>query len=180
MGFCYGLELVSTQIINGVMRVVTTFCSVFQWAIVLPLEITVASFTIYFWTSDVHVAVWITMFLLVIIFVNVFGVLGYGEEEFWSSALKLSAIVIFMIIGLVLVCGGGPSNGIYDKYWGARKCFFSWVPRISLSDILQDSGMTLAPSRMGSRVSARSSSPPPLHSPEPNSSVWLQLSLGHH
>lgn len=61
------------------------------------------------------------MFLAIIVLVNVFGVLGYGEEEFWSSALKLSAIVIFMIIGLVLVCGGGPSSGIYDKYWGARK-----------------------------------------------------------
>ncbi|EHY54140.1 Amino-acid permease inda1 [Exophiala dermatitidis] len=92
----------------------------FQWAVVLPLEITVASFTIFFWTSDVHVAVWISMFLAIIIVINVFGVLGYGEEEFWASALKLSAIVIFMIIALVCVCGGGPSNGLYHEYWGAR------------------------------------------------------------
>lgn len=91
-----------------------------QWAIVLPLEITVASFTINFWTTDVNVAVWISMFLAAIIIVNIFGVLGYGEEEFWSSALKLAAIVIFMIIGVVLVCGGGPSRGLYSEYWGAR------------------------------------------------------------
>ncbi|KAJ9625479.1 Amino-acid permease inda1 [Knufia peltigerae] len=115
-----GFYTYSTRFIDPAWGFAMGWNYVFQWAIVLPLEITVASFTIYFWTSDVHVAVWITMFLLVIIFVNVFGVLGYGEEEFWSSALKLSAIVIFMIIGLVLVCGGGPSNGIYDKYWGAR------------------------------------------------------------
>lgn len=93
---------------------------VLQWAIVLPLEITVAAEVIKFWTRDVHVAVWITMFLVAIILINVFGVLGYGEEEFWSSALKLAAIIIFMIIGLVLVLGGGPSNGIYTEYWGAR------------------------------------------------------------
>jgi amino acid transporter len=46
--------------------------------------------------------------------------LGYAEEEFWSSCLKLSATVIFMIIALVLVLGGGPDNGIYNEYWGAR------------------------------------------------------------
>jgi yeast amino acid transporter len=55
-----------------------------------------------------------------IVLINVFGVLGYGEEEFWSSLLKLAAIVIFMIIALIMVCGGGPSNGKYSEYWGAR------------------------------------------------------------
>ena len=92
----------------------------FQWAIVLPLEITVASFTINFWTTDVPVAVWITMFFVALILINIFGVLGYGEEEFWASALKLAAIVIFIITALVLVLGGGPSDGRYNSYWGAR------------------------------------------------------------
>ncbi|KAM5375191.1 hypothetical protein ACJZ2D_006143 [Fusarium nematophilum] len=41
-------------------------------------------------------------------------------EEFWSSCLKLGATVVFMIIALVLVCGGGPDNGRYNEYWGAR------------------------------------------------------------
>lgn len=115
-----GFYTYSTRFIDPSWGFAMGWNYVFQWAIVLPLEITVASFTIYFWTSDVHVAVWITMFLLAIIFVNIFGVLGYGEEEFWSSALKLSAIIIFMIIALVCVCGGGPSRGLYSEYWGAR------------------------------------------------------------
>jgi amino acid transporter len=55
-----------------------------------------------------------------LIIINVFGVLGYGEEEFWSSCLKLTAIVIFMIIGLVLVLGGGKPGTPFDEYWGAR------------------------------------------------------------
>jgi len=55
-----------------------------------------------------------------ILIVNVFGTLGYAEEEFWSSILKLAATVIFMIIALVLVCGGGPAGGRYEDYWGAR------------------------------------------------------------
>ncbi len=65
-------------------------------------------------------AAWITIFLGAIIIINVFGTLGYAEEEFWAACIKLSATVIFMIIALVLVLGGGPAGGRYDEYWGAR------------------------------------------------------------
>ena len=75
---------------------------VFQWAIVLPLELTVAGLTVEYWNSGVSVGVWITVFFLAIIFINVFGTLGYAEEEFWSSLLKLAAIIIFMLIGVAL------------------------------------------------------------------------------
>ncbi|KAF5485173.1 Amino-acid permease inda1 [Colletotrichum siamense] len=95
---------------------------VFQWAIVLPLELTVCGLTINYWEGarEVSLAVWITVFWVAIIFINIFGTLGYAEEEFWSSLLKLSAICIFMIVAFILVLGGGPSNGRYNEYWGAR------------------------------------------------------------
>ncbi|KAK5997341.1 Amino-acid permease inda1 [Cladobotryum mycophilum] len=93
---------------------------VFQWAAVLPLELTVCAITIQYWNTDISIAVWITIFLVAIIVINVFGTLGYAEEEFWASCFKLAATVIFMIIALVLVCGGGPKGGRYDEYWGAR------------------------------------------------------------
>ncbi|KAH0845390.1 hypothetical protein AYO21_06097 [Fonsecaea monophora] len=93
---------------------------VFQWVIVLPLELTVCSFTVQYWNKDISVAVWITIFWVFIIFVNIFGTLGYAEEEFWASLFKLLATVIFMVVALILICGGGPSNGIYHEYWGAR------------------------------------------------------------
>ncbi|KAL1621595.1 Amino-acid permease inda1 [Diplodia seriata] len=87
---------------------------------VLPLELVVAGMTVRYWGVDVGVGVWITVFLVAIIIINIFGVLGYAEEEFWSSLLKLSTIVIFLLIGLICVLGGGPSNGNYSEYWGAR------------------------------------------------------------
>jgi amino acid transporter len=95
---------------------------VFQWAIVLPLELQVAGITVQYWkgAQDTSLAVFITVFWVFIILINIFGTLGYAEEEFWSSCLKLSATVIFMIIALILVCGGGPKNGLYSEYWGAR------------------------------------------------------------
>lgn len=73
-----------------------------------------------YWNPNISVAVWITVFLIFIIIVNIFGTLGYAEEEFWSSLIKLSATVIFIIIAFVLVLGGGPESGLYSEYWGAR------------------------------------------------------------
>lgn len=91
-----------------------------QWAIVVPLELVVAGITVEYWEVGVSPAVWITVFLVILIILNVFGVLGYGEEEFWASIVKLSAIIIFMLIALVLVLGGGKDGTIFDEYWGAR------------------------------------------------------------
>ncbi|KAH7027847.1 amino acid permease/ SLC12A domain-containing protein [Microdochium trichocladiopsis] len=93
---------------------------VFQWLIVVPLELTVCAISIAYWDAETSPAVWITVFWVFLIIVNVFGTLGYAEEEFWASLLKLSAIVIFMIISFVLVLGGGPKDGRYGEYWGAR------------------------------------------------------------
>lgn len=115
-----GFYTYSTRFIDPSWGFAMGYNYVFQWLIVLPLELVVCSFTVRWWNDNISSAVWITVFWLVIIIINVFGTLGYAEEEFWSSALKLSAIVIFMIIAVVLICGGGPADGLYSEYWGNR------------------------------------------------------------
>ena len=111
---------------------------VFQWAAVLPLEITVAGTTVQYWGKDIMpLAGWITIFYVVIgepslflylsailslriisVIASVFGTLGFAEEEFWSSCLKLFVVVMFIFIGIVCICGGGPKGGEYDHYVG--------------------------------------------------------------
>ncbi|KAK4055517.1 Amino acid permease [Microbotryomycetes sp. JL201] len=91
-----------------------------QWAAVLPLEISAAGITVRYWTNEVPVAAWVTIFWLAIIAVNVFGTLGYAEEEFWSSCLKLLVVVMFIFIGIIINCGGGPSDGEYTTYLGGE------------------------------------------------------------
>lgn len=56
---------------------------VFQWAVVLPLELVAAAFTMQFWDSDgvVPTAVYITLFMLLVVIVNVFGSLGFAEDK---------------------------------------------------------------------------------------------------
>lgn len=115
-----GFYTYSTRFIDPSWGFAMGWNYVMQWAVVLPLELTVCGVTVHYWNKDVSVAVWITIFWLFIVIVNVFGTLGYAEEEFWSSILKLGATVVFMIIAFVLVLGGGPDGSRYDHYTGAQ------------------------------------------------------------
>jgi amino acid permease len=117
-----GFYTYSTRFISPSWGFAMGWNYVFQWAIVLPLELVVASITVSYWDPDqsIHPAVWVTIFWVAIVLINVFGVLGFAEEEFWSSVLKLGAIISFMLIAFVLVLGGGPKSGTYSEYWGAR------------------------------------------------------------
>ncbi|CAI6341958.1 unnamed protein product [Periconia digitata] len=118
-----GFYTYSTRFIDPSWGFAMGWNYVFQWAIVLPLEITVAGLTVAYWPVDVSQAVWITIFWVILIVANIWGTLGYAEEEFWASCLKLIATIIFMIVALVCVLGGGPSNGKYNEYWGARNWY---------------------------------------------------------
>ncbi|GAD94074.1 amino acid permease (Gap1), putative [Paecilomyces variotii No. 5] len=89
-----------------------------QWLVVLPLEIVAASITIDYWGSPVSNAAWVAIFWVVIVSINLFGVRGYGEAEFIFSTIKVIAVIGFIILGIILNCGGGPKGGyIGGKYW---------------------------------------------------------------
>ena len=52
--------------------------------------------------------------------IQFFGVRGYGEVEFVLSAMKIAACVGFIILGIIIDCGGVPSDNrgyIGAKYW---------------------------------------------------------------
>lgn len=82
-----------------------------QWLVVLPLEILAATLTIDFWNSDINSDAWVAIFLVFIIAINLFGVKGYGEAEFVFAIIKVVAIVGWIILGIILNCGGGPISG---------------------------------------------------------------------
>ncbi|VEU21153.1 DEKNAAC102088 [Brettanomyces naardenensis] len=89
-----------------------------QWLVVMPLELVAASLSIKFWNSTVSSAAWVSIFFVIIAAINMCGVRGYGEAEFVFSSLKVLAVIGFIILGVVLDCGGGPVKGyIGGKYW---------------------------------------------------------------
>ncbi|KAF7172413.1 hypothetical protein CNMCM5623_004608 [Aspergillus felis] len=95
-----------------------------QWLIVLPLEIVAASITVDYWESSISNAAWVAIFWVVIVSINLFGVKGYGEAEFVFSLVKVIAVIGFIILGIILNCGGGPKGGyIGGKYWHSPGAF---------------------------------------------------------
>ncbi|CAF3921423.1 unnamed protein product, partial [Adineta steineri] len=53
-----------------------------------------------------------------------FGIIGYGEIEFVMSIIKVIAVIGFIILGIVLVVGGGPTHEyIGGKYWNDPGAF---------------------------------------------------------
>jgi yeast amino acid transporter len=89
-----------------------------SWLVVLPLELTAAGITIDYWNSGINVGVFITIFLVLITGINMAGVRGYGEAEFLFSIIKVIAVIGFILLGIVLDCGGGPKGSyIGAQYW---------------------------------------------------------------
>ena len=69
---------------------------------------------------SINVGVWITIFLVLIVLINIFGVRGYGEVEFILGLIKVVAVIGFIILGVVIDCGGVPTDTrgyIGAHYW---------------------------------------------------------------
>lgn len=95
-----------------------------MWLIVMPLELVAAAMCILYWNSSINPVAWVAIFYVLIMGINLFGVRGYGEAEFYLTIVKVIAIVGFVILGVVLVCGGGPSKQfIGAKYWNEPGAF---------------------------------------------------------
>ncbi|AJS55332.1 Gap1p [Saccharomyces cerevisiae YJM1526] len=100
------------------------------WLVVLPLEIVSASITVNFWGIDPKYRDgFVALFWLAIVIINMFGVKGYGEAEFVFSFIKVITVVGFIILGIILNCGGGPTGGyIGGKYWHDPGAFAGDTP----------------------------------------------------
>lgn len=60
------------------------------------MEILAGAFTISYWNENLPKAIFVTIFLLTIVVINLFGVKAYGEAEFVFSIVKVTAVIGFM------------------------------------------------------------------------------------
>lgn len=61
---------------------------VLSWLTTLPFELIAAGIIIDYWGADTNMAVWVTIFLIALSLIQVFGVRGYGEGGYDSYLLK--------------------------------------------------------------------------------------------
>ena len=88
------------------------------WMTVFPFELVAAGLTVQFWDSNIPSAVFVTIFWLAVVIVNLVGVRGYGEVEFVLSIIKVTAVIGFIILGIVIDVGGSPNGLAYGtRFW---------------------------------------------------------------
>lgn len=101
-----------------------------KYIIVTPNQLTAGALVISFWlpADRVNPGVWITIFLVLIICINYFGVRFFGEFEFWLSSFKVIVIVGLILLSLILALGGGPDHDRKGfRYWKKPGAFNSYI-----------------------------------------------------
>ncbi len=73
-------------------------------------EVTAIAIYAAFWFPTVPQWVWVTTVSAVLVVVNTAKVSRFGEFEYWFSLVKVSAILVFIVVGLALVAGVGPGE----------------------------------------------------------------------
>lgn len=81
------------------------------WTIALGSEFTAAGLIMQTWFPHSPVWLWSLLFIILIFLVNAFSVRLFAESEFWFAAIKVFAIVGFILLGGLAVLGILPIKG---------------------------------------------------------------------
>ncbi|GAA1385389.1 amino acid permease [Peribacillus frigoritolerans] len=82
-----------------------------SWAIYVGLEFIAASLLMARWFPNVPVWVWCTVFALLLFGINALTIRSFAETEYWFSAIKVIAVLFFIVIGGAAVFGLVPIKG---------------------------------------------------------------------
>lgn len=116
----------ATRYIEPAFGFATGWNTWYSNAITLCAEISAAATVIDYWPGARHInpAVWITIVLALILFLNIWAVAIYGEAEFIFASIKIITIVGLLILALCIDLGAGSQNRLGFHYWkdpGAMK-----------------------------------------------------------
>lgn len=81
------------------------------WTIALGSEFTAAGLIMQKWFPHVPVWIWSLACMILIFLSNFFSVKFFAESEFWFAAIKVFAIVAFIILGVLAITGILPVKG---------------------------------------------------------------------
>lgn len=82
-----------------------------NWAVALASEFTAAGLLMQRWFPSSPAWAWSAVFIAAVFALNILSVRLYGEAEFWFASIKVFAIVVFIVIGLLAIFGAIPIAG---------------------------------------------------------------------
>jgi amino acid transporter, AAT family len=78
----------------------------FGLALNIGAELVASATYMSYWFPGVSGAVWVIVFAVLLLTINLRSVASYGRAEFWLSMIKLATIVAFIVIGAALLLTG--------------------------------------------------------------------------
>ena len=96
----------------------------YYWAITIATELVAASMVVKFWLPEADTLVLNTLFMILLVALNLLSVKAYGESEYWFAGIKVITIIVFLIVGTLMITGimGGKAAGM--EYWFAGEAPF--------------------------------------------------------
>ncbi|TGU97383.1 amino acid permease, partial [Mesorhizobium sp. M00.F.Ca.ET.186.01.1.1] len=96
------------------------------WAVTVALELLSSGLLMQRWFPDSPVWMWCAIFGVLLFLLNALSARAFGESEFWFSSIKVSAIILFIILG------GAAMFGLIDMKNGQPAPMFSNFTSTSL------------------------------------------------
>ncbi|TFC48282.1 amino acid permease [Cryobacterium sp. TMT1-21] len=75
------------------------------WIIVLGIEATAGAAIVHRWVPEIDQWVWALLLMVLLTLTNVASVKMFGEFEFWFASIKVAAIAVFLVLGVVAIVG---------------------------------------------------------------------------
>lgn len=117
-----------------------------NWALTGITELSAVALYVQSKYEDVPRAVTVLIALAVVLIINLLSAKAFGEFEFWASIVKVAAIVVFLVVGLVYVVGGihlGTHKAGFENLWNNDGGFwptgggFTWYgPLLVMSSVI--------------------------------------------
>jgi len=121
----------ASRFVDPAMGFATGWNYALKYCIVLPNNLTATGILLQWWLPDLNVSVWIVVFGIVIVLLNLLHVSFFGEAEFWMSLVKALVIIMLIFMCLIIALGGGPNHhrtGFY--YWKDPGAFAQWFVKL--------------------------------------------------
>ncbi|WP_460479765.1 amino acid permease [Comamonas humi] len=84
----------------------------YNWAITIAVDLVASQLVMGYWFPDVPGYLWSALFLALMVGLNAISVKGFGEAEYWFSAIKVTTVIVFIALGVLMIVGilkGGPA-----------------------------------------------------------------------
>ncbi|ROV95202.1 hypothetical protein VMCG_08580 [Cytospora schulzeri] len=151
------------------------WCYWFSYWITIANELAGLVTVLSFWTDNVPKAAWITIFLFVIVVINVGVVNWFAEVEVVFAAIKFGWIFIVIITMIVISAGGAPKGGaIGFRYWNSTGGFTHGFK--GFLDIMPTCIFAMSGSENCGLVAAETDNPRK-SVPRAVTSIWIRLAL---